>query len=135
MKSREEMDKIMKEMKNAKCSWPECKEKSIIHTSLQLLTIKDGKPVPVQNMSLPTPLCMHHMFVTSSGMFAILEDENKKHSLIGPVEFVKLIETVINSMILTGKFRELIQNSKLLKTTLSDSNICSIMFKKYSFKI
>ena len=93
--------------KETKCSWPKCEEKNTVSTSLQLLTIKDGKPVPVQGASLSMSLCTHHMFIASSGMFAILEMEKGKHKLIGPIEIVDLIETTIGSMIATGKFREL----------------------------
>ena len=97
------MDKVkdkIKELREAKCAYPQCKKKQMMTTSLPVITtLESGKiidPLSGKNFSaqIGVPFCEEHLFYAMQGAFCIGIREGK-HYLQGPFEIIETVKVVL----------------------------------------
>ena len=83
--NKEETDKAIKEMREAKCAYPFCEKKNMMTCSLPVVRkTEDGKIVAVDEneeggMQITVTLCEDHMPYAMMGLFACLLDGDKTY--------------------------------------------------------
>lgn len=98
--------KDLKQMKDAKCIFPDCKKKSVMHVSIPVVKQGEKGIEQVQDLGISIPTCANH-FPVLSQFFSAMEQGEGKVALYGNVREVKLMEAVIQGLAMSGDLRKL----------------------------
>lgn len=94
MKTRKKIDSIIAEMKDAKCSYPECEEKSAMHCGLPMLAeLEGGKIEPSEGAAITVPFCMYHATLAMGGFMGVIQKPNGM-MLHAPYKEIAIAEAV-----------------------------------------
>ncbi len=102
MLNKQDMEKKVKEMAQAKCAYPGCKEKQMMTCSLQIIALTEsGKIITPytrkdSQMSMGVPLCAYHFRISTFGLLAVMEKRNK-YLLHGPFDVIRIAEAVYDA--------------------------------------
>lgn len=114
MKKDDKVAEAIKEMQQKACGWPrfdengkmvQCGEKVSMTVALPLIELQKGK-IKTTEVRLGIACCEYHSFIAISGQFAIMSENGNPKHLHGPFDQVSLVEHIVQSMHVSGKFQE-----------------------------
>ena len=124
-------EKLLEEIKNNRCQYPMqkeegwalCGEKQMMTVSLPIINqTENGELEASEGLHLGAALCNYHcMLAMSTGMFGVKSDIDLKTSrVVAPVDIIHIVESVISTMILTGKFQEQLKEKEKMDKELAE---------------
>ncbi len=123
-------DEAIEQMKNAPCTWPECKRKQFMTMSLPLMEqtqqglvpagMGDAKPGEM-SVGIPTPFCDYHFSI--AGLCAAIKDpqDSEKFMFYAPVDMVQCAEAVVSGMIFAGTLQEMLRGKEKAEKEVAEA--------------
>ena len=125
-RNKQAREDVIEKMRQAGCQYPIvdeqsgemkcCGKKQMMTVSLPILnTTESGQIISSVGedggMEVGVPLCDYHCFLAmSTGLFGVKSDaEMKKQHLVAPFDAIHLAESVIDSMVMSGRLQEIMR--------------------------
>ena len=106
-------DELIKKMKDSKCQWPQCKEKSMISVSIPMLKGEGKEAKLSESEALAIPMCMFHMACMEAVPVGVKIDEEKKQTfLVGGMDMVNSVEIIISACVNSGRLKAMFKEKE-----------------------
>ncbi len=117
-KRKKKIDEMVKRMKESKCGYPECKEKSIMTCALQVVRpMEDGSLKALDqneqgSIQIPVPFCSYHVSFAIQGLCAVIEKDGQ-HFLDAPFDMIAVAEAVISAKKMDEESKRSVEEDKV----------------------